>query len=562
MLTQESARSWTTTVLIAESPSCLKHLTYQLVTTSPDYLINGMPTGTAAVEPVSAAPAAGLNPVTLSPLDQGHLGQACGQAAGADSEVSLKFTLPSPFPTIPLGATLVVDDTGGLVPAAAVLLMTMHRLVTGWQYLGFALTYGGIMAALLLIGVAGIPLLRFLRARRKEKKEKRERHPDRGRDFLHDPIYASASWTFADSPATSITTVGTILVAILAAVGTASTLLPGVQLDRFAILMAVCAAIIAMAPLAFGVFNTWSERSRGNLPDNAGLVLSKTTIDAPGGAGVTFTEEATITGPVPKTLKAGATVPVPPRSKIEVDFDSADGLAVFPGDSSILLRSVQSVTVKVEGNRAFTIPADALRREYLFPIAAPGRLIMIPNSGQESRLRSGEEIRAGSGIVIPSDSEQEIPVRAEGTGGDVTVKANGFVELMVPKETRLMDPTKVKIGGPVNGESGNDKGRSFRHDTWVRVPLVGDKTIVADMRSLMPAIMISVFGIGAEFGLLTVLGGQLSAEPGLVHWTVRIVVALLAVFVLVYTVTRTNALASTTSPGSSLAPDTRTAAMP
>ncbi len=58
------------------------------------------------------------------------------------------------------------------------------------------------------------------------------------------------------------------------------------------------------------------------------------------------------------------------------------------------------------------------------------------------------------------------------------------------------------------------------------------------------------------------LGGQLSAEPGLVHWTVRFAVALLAAFVLVYTVTRTMALASTTDPGSSLAPKTKTAAMP
>jgi hypothetical protein len=145
-------------------------------------------------------------------------------------------------------------------------------------------------------------------------------------------------------------------------------------------------------------------------------------------------------------------------------------------------------------------------------------------------------------------------------GDDVAVKANGFVEFMVPKGTRLMDPTKIQW--PVEGESGNDQGRRFSHDTRVRVPLVGDKTIVADMRSLLPAIMLSVFGIGAEFGLLTMLGGQLSAEPGWVHWTVRVVVGFLAASVLVYTVTRTIALASTSDPGSSLAPDTKTAAMP
>ena len=289
MLTQESPRLWTTTILIAESPSCLKDLRYQLVTTSPDYLINGTPTGTAAVEPIVGATAASLNPVSLSPLDLSHLGKGCGQAAGADSEVSLDFTLPAPFPTIPLGATLVVDDPGGSVPAAAVQLMTVHRLVTGWQYLGIPLAYGGTMALLLLIGVAGIWRLQALR--------KRE-HNDSGL-----PVYASAAWTFADSPATNITTVGTILVAILTAVGTVSTLLPGVQLDRFAILMAVCAAIIAMAPLAFGIFNTWPAGLR-EVPENGGLVLQSARIDAPGGASVTFTGKATTTGRDSKKLQA------------------------------------------------------------------------------------------------------------------------------------------------------------------------------------------------------------------------------------------------------------------
>ena len=281
MLTQESPRLWTTTILIAESPSCLKDLRYRA-----GHDLAGLPDqrhadGHCSGRAYRWCATASLNPVSLSPLDLSHLGKGCGQAAGADSEVSLDFTLPAPFPTIPLGATLVVDDPGGSVPAAAVQLMTVHRLVTGWQYLGIPLAYGGTMALLLLIGVAGIWRLQALR--------KRE-HNDSGL-----PVYASAAWTFADSPATNITTVGTILVAILTAVGTVSTLLPGVQLDRFAILMAVCAAIIAMAPLAFGIFNTWPAGLR-EVPENGGLVLQSARIDAPGGASVTFTGKATTTG--------------------------------------------------------------------------------------------------------------------------------------------------------------------------------------------------------------------------------------------------------------------------
>jgi uncharacterized protein with GYD domain len=704
VLTQESPRSWTTTILIAESPSCLKDLRYQLVTTSPDYLINGTPTGIAAVEPVGGAGAASLNPVSLSPLDLSHLGKGCGQAAGADSEVSLDFKLAAPFPTIPLGTTLVVDDPDGPVPAAAVQLMTVHRLVTGWQYLWTPLIYGGTMA-LLLIGAVGIWL---------PKARRNGEHKDSGRGFWRRPVYASAAWTFADSPATNIATVGTLLVAILAAVGTVSTLLPGVQLDRFAILMAVCAVIIAISPLAFGIFNTWSARSPRVVPQNGALALQSATIDAPGGASLTTsTDKRTMPEPprMSVQLKAGVTVPVPPRSQMSIAFVKSRGLAVFPGDTSIELRSVSRITVTVEGNRAFTISSDALQ----------------PENGIPAVTVSRQRIRLDFDRV---------------TGDDVTVKANGFVEFMVPSGTRLVEPTMIEgpgksssdvepedeepdkskprsggepdesesrgagmstyvslvnwteqgikdykdttsraadfsklvesLGGRVrkllwtvgkydivvvtefpdgetataallrvgslgiirtntlrafraeemdsiirrsdgepgtsvptsdgepgtseptsdgkpgtseptsdgkpgtseptsdgkpgtseptsDGEPDDDKGREFRHVTRVRVPL-GDNTIVADMRSLIPAIMISVFGIGAEFGLLTVLGGQLSAEPRSVHITVILVVAVMAVFVLVYTATRTIALANS-SPGSSLAPDSKTAAMP
>jgi hypothetical protein len=47
VLIQNSPLVWTTTVLLDESPSCLGGLTYQLVTRSPDYLVNGSVQGTA-----------------------------------------------------------------------------------------------------------------------------------------------------------------------------------------------------------------------------------------------------------------------------------------------------------------------------------------------------------------------------------------------------------------------------------------------------------------------------------------------------------------------------------
>jgi hypothetical protein len=54
------------------------------------------------------------------------------------------------------------------------------------------------------------------------------------------------------------------------------------------------------------------------------------------------------------------------------------------------------------------------------------------------------------------------------------------------------------------GARGDGQWERLPLDTGVRVPLA-DNRIVADMRSLIPATMITIFGIGAELGLLHVM---------------------------------------------------------
>lgn len=71
--------------------------------------------------------------------------------------------------------------------------------------------------------------------------------------FLRRPIYASASWSFKDSWATNITALGGAVGAIAAAAGATSTVFPGVALDRFAILLALFAAVVVMGPLVLGL---------------------------------------------------------------------------------------------------------------------------------------------------------------------------------------------------------------------------------------------------------------------------------------------------------------------
>ena len=71
--------------------------------------------------------------------------------------------------------------------------------------------------------------------------------------FLRRPIYASASWSFKDSWATNITALGGGVGAIAAAAGATSTVFPGVALDRFAILLALFAAVVVTGPLVLGL---------------------------------------------------------------------------------------------------------------------------------------------------------------------------------------------------------------------------------------------------------------------------------------------------------------------
>ena len=512
VLIQQSPLVWTTTVLLDESPSCLSGLSYQLVTRSPDYLVTGTVQGTVTVGPVA--------------------GGGCGRTAGADSEVTLAFRLPAQFPTVPLEAALVVDDPGGAAPPATVAI-TVQRLVTPWEYLWIPLICGGAMALLLPVLVGIVPFWRTLRRLRAGRPLDRS-----GNGFWRRPIYASGAWSFQDSWATNISAAGTIIAGTLTAAGAVSTLLPGVQLDRFAILIAICGGIIVAAPLAFGVLNAWSGRSRGIVPDNATLRFPghAAQVDAPAGASLTFAGSASTAdrGGKPVRLRAGGTVPVPAGCRISATL-TADGVAVVPGDGTIVLKGARTLQIGVGGNEEFTVPADAVQRtprpagagfwRRLRARIRPGVAAMIPAPAQAVHMSSGRTIN----MPVP-------------TGDGVTVGAVGFVTARIPRGTIVTAP--------------GARERTFRHETSLRVPL-DDDMIAADMRSLIPAGMITLFGIGAELGLLAVLASALSAASSEVHVAAAIVAGVMAVVLILYSAVTTITLTSA-PPGSALTATTKT----
>jgi hypothetical protein len=69
-------------------------------------------------------------------------------------------------------------------------------------------------------------------------------------------IKAGSAWSFGDSFATNVSAVGGVFASVLTAFGSSSTLLPGVQTDRFALLSALWASLAVLAPVVVGMLTT------------------------------------------------------------------------------------------------------------------------------------------------------------------------------------------------------------------------------------------------------------------------------------------------------------------
>jgi hypothetical protein len=492
ILTQQSSGTWTTTVVLQASAVCVSSLTYELITTPA-----GRPaTGTVTrLRPVQAATAAPVR---------------CPSPAAQDEEVTVAFHLSS----IPAAATLVVADgrAGPAIAPTAIPVTTVHRFVPLSQYLWVPIISGAALAAGLLAVIWALALAHAARSR-----------PDKNRpSFWRKPIYASAAWTFKDSWATNIGFGATAVAATLTGAGAVSTLLPGVQLDRYAILMSLCGAIIVAAPLVFGILYAVLSRSNGMVPDNATLMfppdetgVRRCEIQVAGGASVTL--------PAPA---AGADTPilVPPGQNIVIE----DVMAVLPGDSTIVLMGISNNGLRVHAPDAAggTVAAHASAR----PLADADR---HGSQRPDANGTPGVEITPPAGY-----QDQPVPF--------ATIKVKGFATMMLPPGTTARAPEP------------DGKVMKFAPRTVLRIPL-GDNVMVADFRSLLPAALVTMFGIGAQLGTLGVLAFALSNRTGTVRYGALALIIFMALTVLAYAIVTTLAL-SDSKPGSAMTADSATSA--
>jgi hypothetical protein len=95
-----------------------------------------------------------------------------------------------------------------------------------------------------------------------------------GLAFWRTPLFAGAAWSFGDSWATSVTPLTALAGGVLAASGAVAGLVPGVDLTRFGLLMALVGGLTTLAPLLFGAVNSLFPAKAVGGPAPAGEVIA------------------------------------------------------------------------------------------------------------------------------------------------------------------------------------------------------------------------------------------------------------------------------------------------
>jgi hypothetical protein len=235
-LTQVSADTWQTSVYLDTAALCLASdqgtNTYSLVTGTPDTVTNGVAT---SYPDGLRCDAPGIFPVTL---------------------VQLAFTPSPPLPAVPQTATLTVTPPQtllGINNPPVQIPLTVRRAVSPWQYVGVPFLFGIGLAVLLVLLTMAVGLPRTEQSPQASGKTGRVRW---GCEFWMTSLYAGGTWSFGGSWATSVTPLTGLVGGVLAASGAVAGLVPGVDLGRFALVMALAGGITVLAPLLFGALNS------------------------------------------------------------------------------------------------------------------------------------------------------------------------------------------------------------------------------------------------------------------------------------------------------------------
>jgi hypothetical protein len=474
-LTQQSPGTWTTTVYVDTGTLCLAPVSFNLLTTTPY---------SDTIDP--------------SPQYVGGNGspQCHAQAAHPITEVKLTFT-PSPaLSSVPQSATLALTPAQAALAQGVIPLditLTLQRQVSAWQYVWIPV-FCGVGLAVLLIGLTwgfGVPW------------------PGAGtepRRFWGIPLYASSAWTFRDSWATNITAAGALAGTALTSTGSITEVLPGLELGRFSLAIAIAGGVTVIAPLFFGLLNYWFSRLD---PSTAGVVAI---------------------GLTPTAGAPGA--PAAPAQGITVSVPAGGSVVIHPEpDANHLSGPDTTVDVPVAGQITITPPPT--------PAGGGYQRVLVLTGGTEIAVAPGYLITAaGAEHVVPAGADISFLGQAR-----VTLPENACVE--APNDTPASAPTRkrralaMRQGPPPPAEPGMSLGLPLRPPRKpaarvLTIPRSG-QVVAAQMWTMLAASCLTLFGIGAEIGIMgVVLGFELAVAPWYVHVLALIAAVLLSVLALVY----------------------------
>jgi len=506
--------SWTTTVGVSDSSGCLGKRTYWLVTTSPD--------GRFSTSAGTAANQAACPPGTIS-------------------EVAITFDLGSGLASVPSAAALVLNQPAASTAPPATVSLTVQRDVPGFDYLWIPLITG-LVAAFLFIVLAGAIGLPY-RDKLNEAAYTVGFFRGNAKQFWTMPVYASAAWTFNDSWATTITAFAAAVAGLLTAAGTFSSIFPGVQLGRFALMNVACGGIVVIPPLLFGVLNAVCSRHRDLLNPDGEVEIKKghpAAIISPAGATISFAGGGTFGT---THIKAGGAIPVPPGSKVKI----ARGTMALWGTSDITV----SAGCKLSISKATAIKGSDVKAASSAPggpepavaqAAGDVPLAAAPDMEEVVLRLPMEDVVLGLFRMQQQDkatpAPDDTPVRKREV---ITATHGARITVVGTADIKLPRTSEVATRG---------QSRQLGTSKLLTIP-AGPKVIAADMRALLPTGALTIFGIATLVGLLTVLVGFFSDADLSGRVVAFVVGVLLVIGVLIYGAVANRALADPT-PGSSL----------
>jgi hypothetical protein len=489
-LTQQSAGTWTTTVYVDTGALCVAPVSFDLLTTTP-YSDTADP----------------------GPRYVGGNGspQCDEQAAHPVTEIELTFT-PSPaLSSVPQSATLALTPAQTALAAGVMPLditLTLQRQVSAWQYVWIPV-FCGLGLAVLLIGLTwgfGVPW------------------PGAGtepRRFWGIPLYASSAWTFRDSWATNITAAGAVAGTALTATGSISEVLPGLELGRFSLAIAIAGAVTVIAPLFFGLLNYWFSRLD---PTTAGVVAIGLTSKAAG-------EPDTPASPGPASPG-----PAGPGESVTITVPAGGSVAIHPEpDANHLSGPDTTVDVPAGGgitiSPAKTAPGGGYQRVLVLTggaeiAVAPGNLITVDGARHDVPAGADISFLGQARVTLPGSACVEAPNDMPPSAPASAPARKRRALAMKQARTELAEPGMV-LGMPVRQPS-KPAARVLT------IPRSG-QVVAAQMWTMLAASGLTLFGIGAEIGIMAVvLGFELAVAPWYVHWLALIAAIILAVLAVVY----------------------------